>query len=237
MGPPLPDPGPGPAGRLRGLVDHAQEPLSGSRNIANRTWAWLLGRGIIHESDDIRPDNFPSNPELLAYLEQERSVLRPEASLPAILNSKTYQLSSCVAVNDPEAALFASYPIRRLDAEVLIDAICQITGTTEHYFSPIPEPFTFLPHGHRAISLPDASITSPFLEMFGRPSRDTGLESERDNKFTAAQRLHLLNSAHIQKKIEKGPGLSGLLTSSKDLKEIAQELYRRSCRVTPRGKS
>ena len=198
-----------------------------TRNIANRTWAWLLGRGIIHESDDIRPDNFPSNPELLAYLEQELSSARYDLKhlYRLILNSKTYQLS-CVAVNDPEAAaLFASYPIRRLDAEVLIDAICQITGTTEHYFSPIPEPFTFLPHGHRAISLPDASITSPFLEMFGRPSRDTGLESERDNKFTAAQRLHLLNSAHIQKKIEKGPGLSGLLTSSKDLKEIAQELY------------
>ena len=37
----------------------------------NRIWAWLLGRGIIHEPDDIRDDNPPSNPELLAYLEKE----------------------------------------------------------------------------------------------------------------------------------------------------------------------
>ena len=42
-----------------------------TRNIANRVWAWLLGRGIIQEPDDIRPDNPPSNPELLALLERE----------------------------------------------------------------------------------------------------------------------------------------------------------------------
>ena len=42
-----------------------------TRSIVNRVWAWLLGRGIIHEPDDIRDDNPPSNPELLAYLEKE----------------------------------------------------------------------------------------------------------------------------------------------------------------------
>ena len=62
---------------------------------------------------------------------------------------------------------------------MLIDALCQITGTTEKYSSPIPEPFTFIPEDQRSIALPDGSITSPFLEMFGRPPRDTGLESER----------------------------------------------------------
>ena len=69
------------------------------------------------------------------------------------------------------------------DAEVLIDAICQITGTTETYSSMIPEPFTFLPETQRAIALPDGSITSPFLEMFGRPARDTGLTDERNNRM------------------------------------------------------
>ena len=91
----------------------------------------------------------------------------------------------------------------RLDAEVLIDALCQITGTTEEYSSPIPEPFTFVPENQRSIALADGSITSSFLEMFGRPPRDTGLESERNNRTTAAQRLHLLNSSHIRKKIER----------------------------------
>ena len=199
-----------------------------TRNIANRVWSWLVGRGIIHEVDDIRPDNLPSNPELLTHLEQELIAARYDLKhlYRVILNSKTYQLS-CVATSDhPEAAaLFASYPVRRLDAEVLIDAICQLTGTTERYSSPIPEPFTYLPDGYRAVSLPDASITSAFLEMFGRSPRDTGLESERNNSFTAAQKLHLLNSAHIQRKIEQGPGLAGLIGSTKAPQEMAEELY------------
>jgi DNA-directed RNA polymerase subunit M/transcription elongation factor TFIIS len=199
-----------------------------TRNIANRVWSWLLGRGIIHEPDDIRPDNPPSNPDLLAHLEQELIAARYDLKhlYRLILNSKTYQLSCIAASEHPEAAAqFASYPVRRLEAEVLIDAICQITGTTERYSSPIPEPFTYLPQGYRAISLPDASITSTFLDMFGRPPRDTGLESERNNTITAAQRLHLLNSSHIQRKIEKGPRLATIFNSGKDSKFMAKELY------------
>ena len=199
-----------------------------TRNVTNRVWSWLLGRGIIHEPDDIRPDNPPSNPELLAYLEQELIAVRYDLKhlYRLILNSKAYQLSCIAASDHPEAAaLFAAYPVRRLEAEVLIDAICQITGTTERYSSPIPEPFTYLPHGHRAISLPDASITSAFLDMFGRSPRDTGLESERNNTLTAAQRLHLLNSSHIQRKIEKGPGLAAIIGSGKAQPEIAKDLY------------
>ena len=103
-----------------------------------------------------------------------------------ILNSQTYQLSSVPESDKPEAeANFASYPLRRLDAEVLIDALNQITGTTEKYSSAIPEPFTFIPEDQRSIALPDGSITSSFLELFGRPPRDTGLESERNNRITA----------------------------------------------------
>ena len=185
-----------------------------TRNIVNRVWSWLLGRGIVHEPDDIRPDNPPSNPELLAYLEQELVAARYDLKhlYRLILNSQTYQLSSIPRSDDPEAeANFAHYPLRRLEAEVLIDALCQITGTTEQYSSPIPEPFTFIPENQRSIALADGSITSPFLEMFGRSPRDTGLESERNNRPTAAQRLHLLNSSHIQRKIEQSPKLQALL--------------------------
>ncbi len=185
-----------------------------ARNIVNRVWSWLLGRGIIHEPDDIRPDNPPSNPELLAFLEQELIGAKYDLKhvYRLILNSQTYQLS-CVGKSDkPEAAVnFGKYPARRLEAEVLIDALNQITGTTEHYASSIPEPFTFIPEGQRSIALPDGSITSPFLDQFGRPSRDTGLESERSNRPTADQLLHLLNSSHIQKKIENSPKLAAIV--------------------------
>ena len=185
-----------------------------ARNIVNRIWYWLLGRGIIQEPDDIRPDNPAVNPELLAFLERELVASHYDLKhvYRLILTSQVYQLSSIPGTGDPQgAANFASYPLRRLDAETLIDAVCQITGTTEEYSSPIPEPFTFLPEGQRAIALPDGSISSSFLEMFGRPPRDTGLESERNNSPTAEQRLHMLNSSHIQLKIQQSAKLRTLV--------------------------
>ncbi|MFB3891643.1 MAG: DUF1553 domain-containing protein [Phycisphaerae bacterium] len=201
-----------------------------ARNIVNRIWYWLLGLGIIHEPDDIRADNPPSNPELLAYLEKELVAANWDLKhvYKLILNSKTYQLSCIPRSNRPEAALsaknFASYPLRRLDAEVLIDALCQITGTTEKYSSPIPEPFTYIPEGHRTVDLPDGSITSSFLVMFGRPARDTGLESERNNRPTADQRLYMLNSSHVLDKLERGRKLQPILRG-RGGRDMVTQLY------------
>jgi len=197
-------------------------------NIVNRTWSWLLGRGIIQEPDDIRPDNPPSNQELLAYLERElvSSGYDLKHIYRLILNSKTYQLSSIQKTNDPQAAAnFAFYPLRRLDAEVLIDAVDQITGSTENYSSAIPEPYTFIPPGQHSIALPDGSITSAFLEMFGRPPRDTGLESERNNRVTAAQKLWLLNSGLMRQKIEQSRMIQYQTTSGKSPREMAVGMY------------
>ncbi|MDD4889253.1 MAG: DUF1553 domain-containing protein [Phycisphaerae bacterium] len=199
-----------------------------ARNIVNRQWYWLLGRGIIHEPDDIRPDNPASNPELLALLERElvASKYDLKAVFRLILTSRTYQLSSGVASSKPEAvANFASYPLRQMDAEMLIDAICQITGVPENYSSAIPEPFTIVPPSERALSLPDGSIGSSFLEMFGRPARDTGLESERNNAATAAQRLHMLNSSHIQRKLEQSRRLGGLARLRGGQREVVSSVY------------
>ena len=199
-----------------------------ARNISNRVWAWLLGRGIIHEPDDIRPDNPPSNPALLAYLEAELVASRYDLKhlYRLILNSQTYQLSSMPRVLTPEAAAnFASYPLRRLDAEVLIDAINKITGATDLYTSAIPEPFTYIPEDHPAIALPDGSITSPFLALFGRSARATGMVSERDNKPVPAQWLHLLNSSHIQRKMEQSATLKAILDPSRKQAAIIEDLY------------
>jgi hypothetical protein len=197
-------------------------------NIVNRIWSWLLGRGIVHEADDVRPGNPPSNPELLAWLAQEleRANFDLTHIYRLILNSRVYQLSSVPApAHADAAALFASYPVRRLEAEVLIDAICQVTGSTEQYYSAVPEPFTFMPEGQRAIALPDASISSAFLEMFGRPPRDTGLESERNNRITAEQRLHLLNSTHIQSKIQQSAALRAVVQAGPRPRDPLDRLY------------
>ena len=190
-----------------------------ARNIVNRLWSWLLGRGIIHEPDDIRPDNPPVNAELLAYLEKElvqagfdlRHIYR------RILNSRTYQQSPIPRCDGQTGeALFACYPVRQMDAEVLIDALCWFHGGPgESYSSAIPEPFTYIPESARTITLADGSITSPFLEMFGRPPRDTGLESERNHQPTDAQRLHLINSSHVQRKIERSRRLRRMTRRAK----------------------
>lgn len=199
-----------------------------TRNVVNRVWFWLLGRGIIQPADDLRPDNPPANPELLAYLEQDLIAAHYDLKhlYRQILNSTTYQLSCIPASDDPRGeANFASCPLRRLEAEVLIDALCQITGTTEQYSSIIPEPYTFMPDDQRAVALADASITSPFLEKFGRSSRDTGLESDRNNRPTAAQRLHLLNSSHVRRKLETSPKLRALLGSDPKRPENIEQIY------------
>jgi hypothetical protein len=145
-----------------------------------------------------------------------------------ILNSSTYQQSSIPrpgwAGGSGAARQFSSYPLRRLDAEVLADALSQVTGTGEQYFSAVPEPYTIMPNGERAIALPDGSISSSFLELFGRSPRDTGMESERNNRPTAAQRLHLLNSNQIERRIEQGPGLQEVFRKP-DPRAVVTGLY------------
>lgn len=199
-----------------------------SKNIVNRIWFWLMGRGIIHEADDIRPDNRPWCPELLAYLEKELAANRYDLKhiFRLILNSSTYQLSSVPTdENAADEAGFSHYRVRRLDAEVLIDAICQITGTGEEYSSAIPEPFTYIPADRRTITLADGSIKSPFLELFGRPGRDTSFESDRNNNVSVFQTLHMLNSSHIQKKIMNGPRLRKMMVSAAANKDRVNLLY------------
>jgi hypothetical protein len=128
--------------------------------------------------------------------------------LRLILTSRTYQQSSVQLPGETSAELsFARYAIRRLDAEILADALAWLGGVGPGYSSPIPEPFTFVPDSQRTIALADGSITSPFLVKFGRPSRDTGLLSERNNQPSAEQALYLLNSSEVRKRIDASPVL------------------------------
>jgi hypothetical protein len=199
-----------------------------TKSIVNRVWAWLLGQGIIQEPDDIRDSNPPSNPALLAYLEKEMVAGHYDLKrlYRLILTSKTYQLSSMPRSTTPEAqANFASYPLRRLDAEVLGDAINKITGSSDLYTSPIPEPFTYIPKGVPAVCIADGSITSPFLALFGRSARATGMENERNNKPTPAQWLYLLNSSDVQRKLEQGANLPNVYRPGRKPAEVIEELY------------
>jgi hypothetical protein len=199
-----------------------------ARAIVNRVWAWVMGRGIIHEADDIRDDNRPSNPRLLAYLEKElvSSGYDLKHLKRLIFTSSTYQFSSIPRYKGPEArANFASYPLRRVEAEVLIDALNNITGSSDLYTSAVPEPFSYIPDDMSAVELADGSVTSSFLTLFGRSSRSTGMEGERINELASPQWLHMLNSATIQNKLQNGPKLRVLLSSGAKTNEIAERLY------------
>jgi len=201
-----------------------------ARCIVNRVWAWLMGRGIVHPFDDIRPDNPPCNPGLLTFLERE--LVRHNYDLRRlyrlILNSRAYQLSCKGPSDNPVAvANFACYPLRRLEAEVLIDSINKVTGTYDLYTSAIPEPFTYIPKDIPAVAIADGSITSPFLALFGRSPRATGFSDERDNRMLASQWLHLLNSTHIYEKIAKGPGLRRIREAPRTDRKTLDRLYLR----------
>ncbi len=200
-----------------------------ARVAVNRVWAWLLGRGLVHEPDDFRADNPAALPKVLDYLAAQlvasgwdlRHVMR------LILASDTYQQSAIPRDSAPEATtLFAYYPVRRLDAEILIDALCWIGGTGPSYSSRIPEPYTFVPEEDRTIALSDGSITSPFLELFGRPARDSGLASERSNSPTADQRLYLLNSTEVRRRIDQSPRLRRIYSeTTRDLPQLIRRVY------------
>jgi len=200
-----------------------------AKAVANRTWAWAMGRGIIHEPDDIRDDNPPGNPELLACLEKEliKSGYDLKHLKRLIFTSTTYQLSSVARFKErPEAeANFASYPLRRLEAEVLIDAVNKITGTSDLYTSAVPEPFTYIPKDMQAVELADGSVSSTFLTLFGRSARATGMENERINELASSQWLYMLNSGAIQEKLQNGPKLKALISAGGKPEEIAERLY------------
>ncbi len=120
-------------------------------------------------------------------------------------------------------SITGGFPCRRVDAEVLDDMLCDLTGAKRDYQSIAPEPFTFLPGERRSILIEDGSITSSFLLLFGRPARDTGHLSERHNEVTAKQRLFLYNSGQIFQRLSR-------ITDNKAFRnratrDIVQDLY------------
>ncbi len=114
------------------------------------------------------------------------------------------------------------FPARRMDAEVLDDVICDLTGQERSFVSIAPEPFTYLPKTRRSVLIEDGSISSPFLLLFGRPARDSGLLTERNNTITAKQRLFLYNSGKLSNSIGKmlGNGRFRKLKAPERIKEL-----------------
>ena len=199
-----------------------------ARNIVNRVWFWLMGRGIVHEADDLRPTNPPSNPALLDYLAKElvdhKFDLRHMYRL--ILGSRTYQLASTATpLNADDEKFFSHYAVRRLEAEQLSDAIGTISQVWDRFSSRIPEPYSNWPDGFRAVEMADGSVGTPFLELFGRPPRDTAFESDRDCKTSMRQALYLINSGEFEGKVGRSPRIKAWIKQNTPDAEVVDALW------------
>jgi hypothetical protein len=198
------------------LVDWMVEPQNPffARAVANRYWAHFFGRGIVDPLDDMRITNPPSNPELLNALAKDFVDHKYSLKhlIATICKSRTYQLSSTPnEFNKHDKQNYARYYPRRLSAEVLLDAVNQVTAS--------PASFGGLPQDRyapkRAIMLPDESFGSYFLDVFGRPQRISACECERVSEANLAQALHLLNSDEIQGKVGRQDGRADVLAKDK----------------------
>lgn len=194
-----------------------------ARNLVNRFWGYVMGRGLVEPLDDLRATNPASNPELLDALAADFVANKYDLRhlVRTIMNSRAYQLSSkATPGNSPDAANvhYTRFTLRRLSAEPLADALDYATGTQEKYQG--------LPLGTRAIQLPDSGVRSFFLEVFGKPARQITCECERTTQPNIAQALHLLNGDFLNKKIANDKGrLENLLKAKKDLPSIIDEIY------------
>jgi hypothetical protein len=192
-----------------------------AKAVANRYWAHFFGRGIVDPLDDMRVTNPPSNPELLDALAKDfvEHGYSLKHLVRTLVKSRTYQLSSTPNdFNKHDKQNYARYYPRRMPAEVLLDAVNQVTDS--------PTAFGGLPtdtHApKRAIMLPDESFQSYFLDVFGRPQRISASESERVSEANLAQALHLLNSDEVQQKLTRAGGRADTL--SKDMRPDAEKV-------------
>jgi hypothetical protein len=207
------------------LVDWMADPQNPffARAVANRYWAHFFGRGIVDPLDDMRVTNPPSNPELLDAL--AKTLVDNKFSLKALVKtickSRTYQLSAVPnEFNKHDKQAYARYYPKRMGAEVLLDAVCQVTDSPTQ-FGGLPQD-RFAPK--RAIMLPDESFNSYFLDVFGRPQRISACECERVSEANLAQALHLLNSEEIQNKLSRQNGRADALTNAKDARPDAEKV-------------
>ncbi|MBL8814660.1 MAG: DUF1553 domain-containing protein [Planctomyces sp.] len=173
-----------------------------AKSAVNRYWSYFLGRGIIDPVDDIRASNPPSNPELLDALTKDfmengydiRRLIR------TICLSATYQRSlTSNEWNDDDKTNFSHALPRRLAAEQLFDAIIQATGA--------PRNLPGVPEGFRAAQLPDPQVEVAFLDMFGRPPRESPCECERNSDVSLGQTLNMINGPTISDAIVHPEGV------------------------------
>ena len=233
-----------PQDRRLALADWVTNPENPyfSRAIANRVWANFFGVGLVDPTDDLRVSNPASNALLLEALAQwlVEHDFDLKGLMRVILQSETYQRSSLpIAENEADQRFYSRYYPRRLMAEVLYDAIAQV--------SEVPAKFTHLaydgsavvetkeyPEGTRAIELYDSAVLAPFLKTFGRNARNITCECERTNTPSLVQVLHISNGNTVNERLRDEKSCVGkALLAETPNQRILEEAFLRTLARKP----
>jgi Protein of unknown function (DUF1553)/Protein of unknown function (DUF1549) len=189
--------------------------------IVNRVWRNFFGRGLVDPEDDLRATNPPSDEALLKWLTTDfrahgRDVKR---LMRTIMTSAVYARSSDpVAGNELDVKYLSHYPVKRLPAEVLLDAIARVSET--------PTSFGGYPPGWRSLQLPDVQVANTFLESFGRPERVSTCSCERSAEPSISQALHLANGETVNAKLRSDSGVVAKQVAAKlSDKEVIDHLF------------
>ena len=202
-----------------------------AKNLANIVWAHFFGRGIIHEVDDVRISNPPVNKELLDTLGNKFTEYEYDFKrlVRDICTSRTYQLSTTTnQTNESDTRNFSHSTLRRMRAEILLDAITQVTETKNK--------FEGLPLGARAVQIANGNTGTYFLRTFGRARRESVCACEVKMEPNLSQALHLLNGGTVHLKIQEGKVVERLLGEGKTPTEILEQLYIRCLTRKPTEK-
>jgi len=192
-----------------------------AKHMANLVWAHLTGVGIVNPVDDIRISNPPSNPQLLDYLAKRMVEVNFDIRKLAreICLSETYQRSTRAnETNELDSRNYSKGTIRRMRAEVLLDAIADASGNSAKHSG--------LPQGIRAVEVADANKTNYFLTTFGRSTRTNVCARDECNP-TLSQALHLLTGTTVESNITGGNLVAKEIAAGKTPADIMTELYLR----------
>jgi hypothetical protein len=201
-----------------------------SEAAVNRMWGYFFARGIVEPVDDFRSTNPPTHPALLQTLAKDFRERGHDLRrlMKTIVMSRTYQLSHRPNSSNREDRVNYSHTLpRALDAEVLLDAVTDVTGVPETFATAVTEGNAVgqAPAGTRAIHLKDPDMFfSRFLELYGRPNR--GALPERSGKPNLGQALHMLaGEGYVGRLASPQSRLARLLDAGASDNTIFEEFY------------
>jgi len=202
-----------------------------ARNLANIVWAHFFGKGIINEVDDVRVSNPPVNGPLLDELAKRFSGYKYDFKklVRDICVSRTYQLATQTNVtNEKDTTNFSHGALRRMRAEVLFDAISQVTETKNK--------FGGLPLGARAVQIANGNTSNYFLTTFGRAKRESVCACEVKMEPNLSQALHLLNGDTANNKIKQGNVIGRMTEAGMSPQQVLDALFVRCLARKPTQK-